>query len=234
MLDEALAHDNRLLLLQLTYVQTRAEQVAGRGASSRSRLEAQRSELPEGRFGALHAMHMSAVMSAACWIGEHASAREYLGPAWAKFLSSPVRRYATMAIMARSEHARFVLNEYVALGRQGDPFPVVEKDLEAFTKIGKVSPRGLHNLDQHFCARIAWLRGDRREAIELFRQALHAAQAMNMVHAAARDQLALGILLGDGEGAELRSDAEQRMRELGVADVAADLNAYFPELAELR
>ncbi|HKP61366.1 MAG TPA: protein kinase [Polyangiales bacterium] len=233
MLDEALAHDNRLLPLLLTYAQTRWEQVIGRGSSTRARLDLQRNELPEGRFGILHVMSMSALLCSASWTGDHASAREHADPAWAKFLRSPLRRYAVMAVMARFEHARFVLNEFVAQ-RRGNPFPQVREDIRELAEFGKSLPLGMRGLNRHLAARVAHLNGDRDEAIEILRDATGPTGSVDMPHHRARDEYALGIMLGDGEGAELRSAAEARMSELGVVDVAADLDAYFPELAELR
>jgi hypothetical protein len=145
-----------------------------------------------------------------------------------------MRRYASIAVLARGEHARFMLNEYVAQGRQVEPFSEVQRDIEALAKIGKVAPAGLFFLEQYLRARIAWLRGDRHKAIEHLRTVVCAAEAPENPHFRALNQQALGVVLGDSEGAKLRSEAEQCIRDLGVVDVAADLNAYFPELAELR
>jgi hypothetical protein len=228
LVDDAVAHDNRFLLIQLTYVQTQLEQVTGKGSASRSRIAAQRSVLPEGCFGVLHVLHMGAELTNACWTGDHASVRELVDTAWSKFLQSPVRRAATLAWVAYSEHARYVLNRYLSEGRRGDPFALVRKDvlaLEKFLGLGQVFATQCRG-------RVAWLKADRREAIAQFRKSATILDELGMPHLCARDQYALGILLADAEGSRLRTAAERRMLDLGVVDLANDLRASYPELAE--
>jgi serine/threonine protein kinase len=230
LLDEATATDNRSALLALTRSQTLLEQIEGRAAKSRARLDAQRAELPSNCFGTLHVLHMVAAMSDVCWSGDYAAASEHLAQAWSRFLRSPVRRGGFVGFMAHSQHAQLLLNQYVATGRRGDPARSIRKDLAAL----KALPLPIAvPAATRYRARLAWLAGDEQTAIAQLRACAAAYRQAGMRHEVARDEYALGVLLQGDEGLALRTTAEQQMREMGVIDVPADLRAHFPELFEI-
>jgi hypothetical protein len=229
LLDEAAATDNRSTLLALTRSQTLLEQIEGRAAKSRARLDAQRAELPDNCFGTLHVLHMVAAMSDACWSGDYAGT-EHLEHAWSRFSRSPVRRGCLVSFMAHSQRAQLLLNQYVAAGRRADPARSVRKNIAALKALPLPTAAAAA---QRYRARLAWLSGEQRAAIALLRAGAATYQLAGMRHEVARDQYALGVLLRGDEGAGLRTSAEQRMREMGVVDVTADLRAHFPELIEV-
>ena len=227
LLNEGAATDNRGLLLQLTLLQTHNEQNAGHAAWSRPRLEAQRAQLPDNCFGALHVLHMVAVMGDACWRGDYASAEDYVDGAWARFLRSPVRRAAYLGCTAHGAHARFLLNQYVAQGRPGDPARAALKAIDALEKLPMPFAAATA---QSYRARVAFLAGHPQQASTLLRASATGYETLGMPHEMALNQYALGTLLPGDEGAALCSAAEQRLRALGVADPTADVRAHYPEL----
>jgi tetratricopeptide (TPR) repeat protein len=228
--DEAVAIDNRALLLQLTYNQTHAEHIQGQFSKSRPRLERQRAELPDNCFGTLHALHLTAIMSNANWSGEYAAAREYVEDAWPKFLRSPARGASYVAFMGHSQHAVWVLNQHVARGNRGEAARAVQSDLEALDALPLPVAA---TFAQQTRARIAFLTGQRREAAEQLKVVAAAYEQTGMAYSAARARHALGILLEGDEREALRSVAQAKLRALGVADPDADLRAEFPELVGL-
>jgi tetratricopeptide (TPR) repeat protein len=229
LLDEAAAIDNRAVLLQMTYSETLAEQITGRAARSRARLDKQRKELPDNCFGVVHVLHLVAVMSDACWSGDYAPVRDYIEAAWAGFERSAVRRAAYLALMAHATRSHFLLNAYVASGRQGDARHVVQHGVRALDKL-PLPAAGAAAL--RLRARVAFLSGQTAAAVTHLRASLSAYEGVGMLHEVARDQYALAVL-EEPVRADACAAAAQRIRELGVVDVAADIKAYYPELVAL-
>jgi serine/threonine protein kinase len=194
---------------------------------SRPRIEAQRAELPPLRFGVLHVLHMLAVMNDACWTGDYTWAAGHLNTAWPSFRGSPVERTAYMRTMSYEAHARFVLNQHVAAGRHADVGHAIAKDLRVLDKLPSASSAAAV---LRFRARVACLSGHEQKAVTQQRASTAAYRTLEMAHEVARNEYALGRLLKGDEGSSLRSTAEQRMRELGVAQPMTDMHAHFPEL----
>jgi hypothetical protein len=227
LLHAATATDNRALSLLLTRSQTIAEQVEGKALQARKRLDAQRALLPANRFGLLHVLHLAAVISTACWTKDYAWADEYLASMWPEFLRSPLRRSGYLGVMAHSEHARLLLNQQLE-GVRASMLPVAPiEDLRALSR-SRLPAAGA--FVERFRARIAILEARPDEAIARLRASRAAFEALDMLHEAARDQFALGVVIGGEQGALLQSAADQRMRELGVVVPRADVRAHFPEL----
>jgi eukaryotic-like serine/threonine-protein kinase len=231
LVDEAVATDNRALLLQLTYNHTLDEQLAGQVARSRPRLERQRAELPDSCFGSLHALHMIAEMSDARWSGAYAAVRDYVEVAWPKYLRSPARRASYPAFMAHSQHASWLLNQHVAPSRRAEAARAVQPDLDALD----ASPLPYAaTFALQIRARVAFLNGQPQAAASLLRAAAAKCEQRGLAHYAARTYYALGTLLEGSEGAELRATAQQKLQALGAPDVHDELRAEFPELVDSR
>jgi hypothetical protein len=226
---EAIATDNRALLLQLTYVQTLSEHYLGQSSKARPRLERQRAELPDGCFGILHVLHMAALMLDVCWEGDYPTKNSYLDDAWARFARSPVRRVANLAVVAHTAHGVLVLNRHLAEGGDRE-LPLVRKDIGALERIH--SPAA-GSTAHYLRARLALRNGHSEQAAVELRASAAAYRASDTLpHFAARDECALGALLQGDEGRALRTDAEQRLRALGIVDVNGLLHAAYPELFE--
>jgi predicted Ser/Thr protein kinase/tetratricopeptide (TPR) repeat protein len=226
---EAVATDNRALLLQLTLVQTLSEHYLGQSSKSRSRLERQRAELPEGCFGILHVLHMVALMTDVCRIGDYAANAAYLDDAWTRFSRSPMRRVAYLAVLAHAAHGTLILNRHVAESREGEPTRVRE-DIAALARFASPTATGS---EHYLMARLALRNGHTERAVAALRASSVASRTRDTAPCnAAREECALGALLQGDEGRALRATAEQRLRELGIVDVAGLVHAYFPELFE--
>jgi hypothetical protein len=102
---------------------------------------------------------------------------------------------------------------------------LIASDLRALAKYGSLPGRSL-------VARVAWSLGDTVDAVRLLRQAAADFEELRFEHYSALDRFALGLAIGGSEGSELRAQAEQRLRALGVADVTKDIRAYYPEFME--
>ncbi|HKP57486.1 MAG TPA: protein kinase [Polyangiales bacterium] len=225
-IEDARATDNRAVLLQLTYTHTSLEQLLGHGARSRARLDAEIGELPTTRVNSLYLLHMVAVMSAACWSRDFAWGRLHLEEAWTRYLRSPLRLAASMAMMAHDLHGRFSLNEAIELDLRADPAALVAPDLRALRKLAVPMAK---TAELRLRGRVALLTGKRIDAAALLRESSNMLDELGSPHEAARDQFALGAAVGGSEGETLRSGARARIRALGIMDVDADLRAYFPE-----
>jgi hypothetical protein len=85
-------------------------------------------------------------------------------------------------------------------------------------------------LRARFEARLAYLRGDNAAAIEAMRRTVEFVQHTGALGELAREQYALGVLMGDVQGAMLRAESERRMREMSFTTPLAEVYAHYPEL----
>jgi tetratricopeptide (TPR) repeat protein len=226
-LEEARATDNRTALLQLAMNETVAEELDARPERSIARLEQQYRELPRGRFGIMHLLHMGAVIRAASATGEYAWAAPLIEPEWQRYRRSPVSRVPLLAFGIHSVRARFLLNRHVHERSPGSAAALIRDDVRALRRIGLPwAPLFAARMQ----ARAAIIAGERAVAIEVLRENLRHWNATPSSDEAARDQWALGRVLGGTEGAELVTAAELTLRTLGVLDPALDASYNFPEL----
>jgi hypothetical protein len=216
---------NRSVALQFTLNHTLVEQIEGHGSLSRARLDAQVSDLPRGKFGVVHLLHLVAVLCAACATHEFDWARRYLDASWGRYERSPLHRGGYLTLMVHVFRARVLLNQFVVEGRRGEPPREVREDLRALVK--HTSPKA--GAAKRIEARLAHLAGKSQQAADQLRVGIAAFEEAHMAPEALRDRYALGALLGGTEGAALQQAAEQGLRELGLIDPRADLRMQYPE-----
>jgi hypothetical protein len=224
----ARATDNRAAILQVTLAQTAVEQVLERCASSRARLERERTELPQAGIGPLHVLHMAAVLRAACMTHEHDWAFGLVDEFWEPYTKSALRQNAYFAYLLHVNRARLALHRFIAQGKQGKPERVVREDLRWLSSKAPEPFRAPSR--SRILARLALLRSDRTAAAEHFRQSAAEHAAIGAQDEAARERFSLGYVLGDEEGAELQVAALSALRELGIIEPAQDLRGYYPEM----
>ncbi|HKU40852.1 MAG TPA: hypothetical protein VJR89_21975, partial [Polyangiales bacterium] len=226
-LEEARATDNRTALLQLTMNETVADELDGHPEDSIPRLEQQFRELPRGRFGILHMLHMGAVMRVASATNQYAWARQFSEPEWLRYRRSPVSRVPLLAFGIHSVRPRFLLNRHVHERSPGDVAELIRSEVRALRRVA-LPWAGLFATRMQ--ARAAIISGERAFAIERLRENVAGWSATASRDEAARDQWALGQLLGGAQGAELMASAEATLRALGVLNPALDAAYNFPEL----
>jgi serine/threonine protein kinase len=226
-LKEARATENRHAQLQLALNQTVAEEFTGQSNHSRARLEEQRLQLPHGRCGIVHVLHLGAVMRAACATGQFDWALPLVEHDWQRYLSSTIQRNAFLSSGSRGSHARFLINRHVVEGRRDDISGLVRADLRALAavRLPWAAPTA-----GRVRARLAFLDGDLALAVEELRQCAAGHAEIGFVFEAARDRFALGRVLGGDEGRSLQNEAEQRFRVGGMADPHGNVDGYFPEI----
>jgi serine/threonine protein kinase len=74
------------------------------------------------------------------------------------------------------------------------------------------------------------LLGDQAQAIALMQSCWKLIEARNIRQGREYDRYTLGLLLGDRQGAQLMAAARAGLLESGIADPAANMRAYVPEL----
>jgi eukaryotic-like serine/threonine-protein kinase len=228
-LEEARATDNRTALLQLAMNETVADELEGRPERSIERLEQQYRELPRGRFGILHLLHMGAVVRVASATGEYAWASKFIEAEWQRYRRSPVSRVPLLAFGIHSVRPRFLLNRYVHERSAGDAAVLIRSDVRALRRLALPwAPLFAARME----ARAAVISGERERAIERLRENVRGWSATPSHDDAARDQWALGCVIGGAEGAELMTSAEATLRALGVLDPVLDASYNFPELTK--
>jgi serine/threonine protein kinase len=227
LLSHARATDNRTAVLQVTLGSTWMEQVLERCASSRARLDRERAELPQAGVGVLHALHMSAVLRAACMTGEYDWADAVVARFWQGWCESPVQQSAYLKNLLLVSQARMLLNRHVECRGEGSPEALVKSHVRW---IASKAPEPLRaSASSRLRARLSHLRGDAARAAELFRTSAEQHDAIGVLDDAARERYALGCVLGGDQGRELKQAALSALRELGVLEPAADLRGYYPE-----
>jgi hypothetical protein len=77
---------------------------------------------------------------------------------------------------------------------------------------------------------LAYLRGDRAAAIAQFRSSAAQHAENGAQDEAARERWALGCVLGEAEGQQLRAAALVALAALGIREPAEELRGYYPEL----
>ncbi len=226
-LEEARTTDNRTALLQLTMNETVADELDGHPERSIARLELQFQELPRGRFGILHLLHMGAVMRVASATNEYAWAAQFSEPEWLRYRRSPVSRVPLLAFGIHSVRARFLLNRHVHERSTGDAASSIRSEVRGLRRLALPwAPLFAARMQ----ARAAVISGQRTVAIDQFRENVASWNATSSRDEAARDQWALGYVLGNAEGAELMTAAEATLRALGILNPVLDAKYNYPEL----
>jgi hypothetical protein len=225
LLREAGATQNRSLLLQQTLNQTSAELIDERTAMSRSRLDEQARELPQQYFGVLHVLHMVAVSQLASFTNEYTWAHEAIGEAWAKYLNSPLRRGAYLAVSAHASRARMLLNQYVHEGRKRE----IPSEVRDHLKQIRSSPAQLSIFAERLEARLHYLAGQPERAAELLQRAVTTYETSSMPAEAAVDRIGRCFVLGEDKSDEVQQ-AQRALREMGVANPLGMVRFNFPEL----
>jgi hypothetical protein len=228
-LAEARATDNRTALLQCVLNETAAEEIDGRPEASRERLERQFLELPQGRFGILHLLHMIAVMRFASSTRDYAWGDRFIDPHWRGYRRSPVSRVAFLAYGVHGSRARLLLNRHVHEPQSGDPARLIRDDLRVLERVEL--PLG-KPLAARMRARLALLSGERSRAAERFRESVARWQATASRDEAARDEWALGRTLDGSEGAQLMAAAAHTLADAGLKQPWLDVTFHFPELSD--
>jgi serine/threonine protein kinase len=227
----ARATDNLAALLQVTMNRAVDEHALDSCAGSRARLDAEYEKLPKAEFNVLNAVHVIAVMRAACSTGDFAWAFARIAEFWQPYQRSLVHRSALLACLAHTTHARLQLNHHIETKASGDPARLVQNDLK---QLGHLPSSPLRDAGiVRTRARVASLNGDRETAITLLRQSLVSFQDTAMLQETAHDQYCLGALVGGAEGAQLMASARQAFAQYGVSDSEAQMRAYAPELVRL-
>jgi hypothetical protein len=219
---------NRTAVLQATLVRAVGEQVLDRVSESKSRLDAEREELPKLGIGILHLLHLAAVIRSATASPEFDWALDVIDRYWDRCLKSPLRHGRVLRYILHSSRARLLLNQYVAQGRKGDPAAVVRVDLNALKSMSFLRIR---EPARSFDARIAYLRGDFSKARDAIRASAQDFKSLGMLEEAARETYALACMIAGEEGARLRASAHEASLALGVVNPVLLLHGSYPELA---
>lgn len=223
---DARATESVTTLLQLTLVAALDDVALDRASRARERLNAQREQLPAQGFGALHLLHIIAVMRVACALGDYAWARPIVDVMWPKFERSLVR-HSVFATLAYGAHARYLLNQHVIERASGDPNKLLRDDLRALQKLSeRVGPAAF----TRFRARLAYLSGGRERALPLFREHVESCAGDTYFDEQERAKWAFGRVLGGPEGTALSASALEKLRDCGMLDPERELGSHFPEL----
>ena len=142
-----------------------------------------------------------------------------------------MRRNATLAMVTHTLRARLRLNRFAMQRGAGDPESLVHDDVRGITKTALPSSQACV---AHLRARIAALRGDKAQAIQLSRQSSELFAGCDRPSESMRERYALGVLISGDEGEAMRSDAEQTLRAMGYADPVRAMQVYYPELLGWR
>jgi hypothetical protein len=220
--------DNRCAVLLVSMNRVIDEQALDLCAGSRARLDAEYAELPKSEFGILNAGHLVAVLRAACALRAYDWAFEYCAEHWQSYQRSLVHRSGFIAILAHTTHARLLLNQHVETGAAGDPEPLLRNDLSQLQRMPASLFRDVALSRTR--ARLAFLRGQREQAIALVRPTLARFEMTGMMQEVGHDRYTLGLLLGGPEGAQLMAAARETLLECGITDPDGGMRAYVPEL----
>jgi hypothetical protein len=226
LVDEASATDNRSLFHHLAAAQALAEEIVDDCKDAQSRLDRQRDELPKNHFGTHHALHMSALLGAACLTRNYAWAHECLDANWQRYLRSPIDRGSWVSITLRASRARLLLNQHIVEGQDPRLLSAARQDLSWLER------HGASAFAKRVAARVAHQCGDDAQAIGYLRDVIAQLEQRSMLGEAARDRYALGALLGGEQGRALTETARHDLTALGVVNPAALLRAHYPEFVE--
>jgi serine/threonine protein kinase/tetratricopeptide (TPR) repeat protein len=224
----ARATDNVAAILQITMNRAVDEQALDMCAGSRARLDAEYLLLPKTDINLLIIAHQLAVMRTACATRDFDWAFERLRNFWKPYLRSFLHRGVFLAILAHGNHARLLLNHYVETGGQGGVKELVGDDiahLQSFPS-GLLRDTALMRLQ----ARVAYLSGERDNAIQILRRSMERPDTSLLRQELAQDQYALGRMTGGVDGAKLVVKARQTLSECGIHEPDANMRAYVPEL----
>jgi hypothetical protein len=169
---------------------------------------------------------MAAVLRVACFTGEYDWAEAVIEQFWEGWRRSPAQSSAYLKNLLLVSQARMLLNRHVERG-WGDPAALVKSHVRW---IARKAPEPLRaSASSRLRARLAYLRGDVAEAVELFRNSSEQHGAIGVLDEAARERYALGCVLGGEQGEELKAAALSVLSTLGVVDPTADVRGYYPE-----
>lgn len=227
-LERAQATGNRAAILQVTLTRTLAERAVDNCASSRARLDAERTELPKGVFGILQLLNMIATMLCACSTGEYEWALEVLEKQWPTYLKSMLHRTAYGASAAHFFHARLLLGQHVKTGSSADIERVLRPDMRVIAGLPQSPYRDAVLL--RLRSRCAFMKGDRATAIALLQQSAQILDSAHYLEEPERDRFALGCMIGGEEGAAMCAAAEAAIARLGVLVAREELVSTHPEL----
>jgi hypothetical protein len=227
-LEKARATDNLSMPQHLAWAEAVADALRGRAPLAQKRLDEQRAQLPQGRLGVLHVVHMNAVMTTACASDDFAWARGAIDDMWKAYRRSPVHASAHLALHAHALHARLLLNQHVVAHGSGQPASLVRADVRALesSPFGEVA----NAMAKRVRARVAWLEGQREEAALRLRESVAGFEKAQRADEIERSRWALGRVLGGGEGSQLCAAAERALSQRGVPEPRVDLRGHFPEL----
>jgi hypothetical protein len=227
-LARARSTDNLVAALQVSANRVVDEQALDQNAGSRAWLDVEYSKLPQGKLSILHVGHMLAVMRAACSTRDYAWAFERMAALWEPYQRSIIHRSAFVAVLAHATHARLLLNHHVETRASGDVSALVRNDLKQLERLAPSVFRDMALARTR--ARVAFLNGERAQAIALLRPSLERFIKTSILQEVAHDRYTLGLLLGGAEGAQLVASARKGLSESGVSDPDANMRAYVPEL----
>jgi hypothetical protein len=225
LLREAHATQNRSLLLHQTLNQTSAELIDDVAPTSRPRLDEQARELPQQYFGVLHVLHMVAINQVASCTNEYAWAHEATSDAWAKYLRSPLRRGAYLAVATHACRARMLLNQHVYEGRKRE----IPSEIRHHLKQIRSSPAQMSISADHLEARLHYLGGESNRAAEVLGRTAPMFEKLGLRADAAVDRIARCFALGEYKSGEVQR-AEGALRDMGVANPLGLVRFNYPEL----
>src|SRR5262249_26370300 len=159
---------------------------------------------------------------------DFAWAESVLDDLWPRYERSLVRHSSYLSYLLRVNLARFILNRHVVRGESGNPRAAVRKHLRW---LSRSAPDPLRKPSRaRIEARLAFLRGDRARARELFRESASYHEQIGAADDVAREQYALACLTEGGDGVQAKQAALDGLRACGVPNPEADLLGYYPEL----
>jgi hypothetical protein len=224
----ARATDNVSALLQVSVNRVIDEQAFDGCAGSRARLDLEYTQLPRMDFGILHVAHVMGVMRTACTTRDYDWAFERVAEFWDTYQRSLVHRSAFLACLAHTTHARLVLNHHVETGASGDVAALVKNDIKQLERLPPALFRDVALARTR--ARVAFLKGDREQAIQLLRPSLERFEKTPMLQEVDHDRYTLGLLIGGAQGEQLVAAARKTLADCGISDPDANMRAYVPEL----
>ncbi|HET8939432.1 MAG TPA: AAA family ATPase, partial [Polyangiales bacterium] len=227
-LERAQATGNRAAIWQVTLTRALAERSIDNCASSRARLDAERSELPQGAFGILQMLHMMATMLAACANGDYDWALASIEKDWPVYLDSMLHRTAYTTSVAHFLHARVLLGRHVATRSAEDAARLIRPDVRVIASLPESPYRDAVLL--RLRARCAILKGDLTAAVPLLRKGAERLDSASYLDEPERDRFAIGCLIGGAEGAAICAAAEAKLRELGCLMAREECRSGYPEL----
>ncbi len=217
--------ENRAALLHLALNETLYDELVGDIDNAVARLSAQRADLPKSSFGALHVLHMAAVLTAARASQRFDWGMEILDEDWPRFLASPVRYAKFYATIARVVRVQFLIN--LGLVR-GDGARGISRHLREVRSLERSPACPLTRaFGLTTRARLALSEGRVAAGRKYFELARAETEWETTVP---RCDTVLGLVVGGIEGAGLVDIGARRLRGQGVRDPVSFVLGHYPEL----